>query len=228
MLSALALAFNEVLDPRLRHLLLLSLIGAAGVLFGLAIGLGWLLEHVATFDWWLINRTIELLGGLAILVLTWLLFPAAVTLVLGFFLEGAIRAVEARRYPGLPPPRQQGLGEMVRAGLRLALLGIAINLLALPFYIWLPGLNLVVFYGLNGWLLGREYFEMVALRRLDEQELRAAWRAHWKLLVASGVIIAGLLTVPVVNLAAPLIAAIFMLHLFERLRQRDGSALQFL
>jgi CysZ protein len=106
---------------------------------------------------------------------------------------------------------------------RLALLGIAINLLALPLYLLLPGLNIVLFYGLNGWLLGREYFEMVALRRLDERELRAAWRAHWPRLLVGGVVIAVLLTVPLVNLAAPLIAAIFMLHLFENLPQRVGE-----
>src|SRR5262249_16966496 len=133
--------------------------------------------------------------------------------------------VEQRRYPWLPPPRRQGWGEMVRAALRVAVLGVAINLLALPLYLFLPGLNLVVFYGLNGWLLGREYFELVGLRRLDERQLRQVRRAHSLQLLGCGVVIAFMLTVPVVNLAAPLIAAIFMLHLFEGLRQRGPVAL---
>ncbi|HEX3500575.1 MAG TPA: EI24 domain-containing protein, partial [Stellaceae bacterium] len=100
------------------------------------------------------------------------------------------------------------------------LLGIALNLLALPAYLLLPGLNLVLFYALNGWLLGREYFELVALRRLDAGEVRLLWRAHRLRLVAGGAAIAFLLTLPLVNLAAPLIAALFMLHLVERLRYR--------
>ena len=33
--------------------------------------------------------------------------------------------------------------------------------------IWLPPINLFIFYGLNGYLLSREYFELVALRHLD-------------------------------------------------------------
>jgi CysZ protein len=219
-IAALSLALSDVFDPRLRRVLVLSLLGALCVLVGLASGLGYLLHHAAMFDSWLLDRAVELLGDLAILILSWLLFPAVATVVLGFFLEGAIATVEARRYPGLPPPRRQGIGEMVRGGLRLALLSIAVNLLALPLYLLLPGLNLVVFYGLNGWFLGREYFELIALRRVDDRQLRILWRAHRPRLVAAGAVIAGLLTLPLVNLAAPLIAALFMLHLFERLRQR--------
>ena len=130
------------------------------------------------------------------------------------------------RRGAIPACRRRGgrsFGDILRGGVRLALLGIAVNLLALPLYFLLPGLNLVVFYGLNGWLLGREYFELVALRRLDERQLRAVWRAHWPLPLAGGVVIAMLLTVPVVNFAAPLVAAIFMLHLFERMQQRASE-----
>ena len=38
-------------------------------------------------------------------------------------------------------------------------------------------------------------------------------------LVVAGALIAFLLTVPLLNLAAPLIAALFMLHLVEGIRQ---------
>jgi CysZ protein len=223
MLSAFTLALSDIVYPPLRRVLVLGLVGAVAVLIALSVGLGFGIDRLASFDLWWVNRLIDLLGGLAVIVLAWLLFPAVVTLVLGFFLDGAIASVEARRYPGLPPPRRQSFGEILRSGVRLALLGIAVNLLALPLYLLLPGLNIVLFYALNGWLLGREYFELVALRRLDERELRAAWRAHWPRLLAGGVLIAVLLTVPVVNLAAPLIAAIFMLHLFENLPQRLGE-----
>jgi uncharacterized protein involved in cysteine biosynthesis len=76
-----------------------------------------------------------------------------------------------------------------------------------------------VFYGLNGYLLGREYFETVALRRLDPKrasELRR--REKWRVFLA-GVIITLLLTVPFLNLIAPVIATAFMLHLFESVRR---------
>jgi hypothetical protein len=44
-----------------------------------------------------------------------------------------------------------------------------------------PPLYLLVFYGVNGYLLGREYFGLVAYRRLEERaadELRRASRGH--------------------------------------------------
>ncbi len=225
MIPAFLMALEELGDPRLRRILVLSMMLAVAVLAALAGLLAFLLHHNDFFAIWYLDRAVELLGGLAIAALTWLLFPAVVTLVLGFFLDGAIAVVEARRYPFLPPARRQSLLDGLRGALRLALLGIALNLLALPAYLLLPGLNLVLFYALNGWLLGREYFELVALRRLDARAVRAAWRAHRLRLVAGGAAIAFLLTLPLVNLAAPLLGALFMLHLVERLRQSGADVL---
>ena len=64
-----------------------------------------ILYHTAFFDWRLLNWLIELLGGLAVLALTWLLFPAAVTLIMSFYLERVAAAVEAVDYPERGPPR---------------------------------------------------------------------------------------------------------------------------
>jgi CysZ protein len=223
MITALLMAFSDIFDPRLRRVLVLSLLLAAAVLAALAAGLAFLLHHTSLFDIWYLDRAIELLGGLAIVVLAWLLYPAVATLVLGFFLDGAIAVVEARRYPGLPPPNRQSTLGALGSGLRLALLGIVLNLLALPAYLLLPGVNLLLFYAINGWLLGREYFELVALRRLDGRQVRLLWRAHRLRLVVAGALIAFLLTVPLLNLAAPLIAALFMLHLVEGIRQQGRN-----
>jgi CysZ protein len=225
MIPALLSALREIFDPRLRRILALSILVSLAVMAALVGGLGYLLHRTALFDLWYLNGAVELLGGLAILVLAWLLFPAIATLVLGFFLDDAIALVEARRYPDLKPPNRQTLVAALGGGLRLAVLGIALNLLALPLYLLLPGINLVLFYLLNGWLLGREYFELVALRRLDARQTRLLWRAQRARLVAAGAAIAFLLTLPLVNLAAPLVAALFMLHLVERLRDpRDVLA----
>jgi CysZ protein len=218
MIAALGLAVAEIFEPRLRRALLLGLLIAAAVLAALVFALATLLHHAAFAETWFLGRAVELLGDAALLVLAWLLFPVVVTTVVSFFLEGALVAVEARRYPLNPPPRRVSLARQARSGLRLALLGIAVNLVALPLYLLLPGIGLVLFYGLNGWLMGREYFEIVALRRFDERQLARLWRAHRPRLIIAGIVIAVLLTLPFVNLAAPLIAALFMLHLFERLR----------
>ncbi|MBO0739777.1 MAG: EI24 domain-containing protein, partial [Alphaproteobacteria bacterium] len=132
-----------------------------------------LLYNTALFEWRPINWLVDLLGGLAVMALSWLLFPAVVTLIMGFYLEQVAAAVEAFDYPGLGPPRYQPLREVVAVTLRLSLLALLLNLLALPVYLLVPGINLFLFLALNGYLFGRGYFEVVALRRLDAGEARA-------------------------------------------------------
>jgi uncharacterized protein involved in cysteine biosynthesis len=111
------------------------------------------------------------------------------------------------------------------SGLRLLGLTIALNLLALPIYLLIPAINLFLFYLLNGYLLGREYFDLIALRRLDGVAARALWRERRGRWLLAGTAIAALLSLPVVNLAAPLIAAALMLHLVtEAAGIAEGSA----
>jgi uncharacterized protein involved in cysteine biosynthesis len=103
------------------------------------------------------------------------------------------------------------------------MVALALNLLVLPLYL-LPGANAILYLGLNGYLLGREYFEQVAQRRLDWRAVAQLRRSARARLWGAGVCIAALLTVPVLNLIAPVIATCFMVHLFEGLRQRAGAA----
>jgi uncharacterized protein involved in cysteine biosynthesis len=107
---------------------------------------------------------------------------------------------------------------------RLMVVTVVLNLLALPLYVFVPGVNFFVFLGLNGYLLGRQYFEVVALRRLDMAATRTARRRFGGRVFAGGVVIAGLFAVPFVNLLAPVIAIAFMVHLCARLAQRDPEA----
>ena len=99
--------------------------------------------------------------------MSWLLFPAVVTLVMGFYLPRIAAEVEALDYPQSPAPRSMPAMESLAITLRLMILTIVLNVLALPLYVLVPGINFFVFLGLNGYLLGREYFEVVALSRLD-------------------------------------------------------------
>jgi len=100
--------------------------------------------------------------------------------------------------------------------LAFATVAVGLNLLLLPFYLlllWFPPAYAVLFYGVNGYLLGREYFEQVAMRRLDPEAARRLRRAHQGRIVLAGVAIAFLLTVPILNLIAPVLATAFMVHL---------------
>jgi CysZ protein len=181
------------------------------------LGIAATLYHTALFEWRLLNWLVNLLGGLAALALTWLLFPAAVTLIMSFYLEPVAAAVEAVDYPGRGPPRRQSVAEIASITLRLTILTLALNLLALPVYLLVPGINFFLFLALNGYLFGRGYFEVVALRRLDMGAARRVRSRFAGRIFLGGVVIAGLFALPLVNLVAPVIATAFMLHIFEAL-----------
>jgi CysZ protein len=215
---ALSMAVADALAPAERRLLLFTVAGTVLLLLALWLGASLLLAalHVTGLRW--LDIVIEVLGSAAALFVAWLILPAMTILVLGFFLDRIIQSIERRHYPSLPPPRQIGIGPSLASALRLALLGLALNLLALPLYFFLPVANVVVYLGINGYLVGREYFEAVASRRLERPRVRALWhRYRWRLSIA-GAIVAFLLSIPVVNLAAPIIGVAFLVHLFQGLR----------
>lgn len=211
MIAAFARAVAQLGDPAFRRPLALGLAGSVLVFAGLWTGMALLLTRTRLFENPWLDTTLDAFGGLATLILTFLLYPAIVAAIMGLFLDGAIAAVEARHYPGHPAPRAVGMGEQLGLAARLILKAVVLNLIALPIYL-VPGLNLVVFYTLNGYLLGREYFEMVAQRRLDPTALRGLWRDRRAAILITGAGVAFISTIPLVNLVAPLVAAAAMTH----------------
>ena len=224
MIRALLLALRQLADPAVQRLLLrcvllalatfVGLIGAvATLLFGLDLtGLSWLDPVLATA------------GSAVVLVLAWLLFPVSVGLILGLFAEEVVQLVERRHYPGLPKAPGMSLAAQAYTGVRFLLVALPLNLIALPLYL-VPGANLPVYLALNGYLLGREYFELVAGQRLPLREVSRLRREQRGRLWLAGVVIALMLLVPIFNLVAPVVAIAFMVHLVTPLVARAaGSA----
>ena len=221
MFVALCHAVSALSMAPLRRVVVLSLAFAVLTFAMLWLGIAGFLHDTTIFGWRPLNWLFDLLGGLAVLALTWLLFPAVVTLIMSFFLERVAAAVEARDYPGRGPPRRQPVGEILGVMLRLTGLTIVLNVLALPIYLLIPGINLFLFLVVNGYLLGRGYFEVVSLRRLDAAGTRAVRNRFGLRVFLGGVVIAGMFALPFVNLVAPVIATAFMLHVFEALPRTE-------
>lgn len=218
MIGALARAVGQLSDPRLQRVIGKTLIGAI-IIFVLTVAAAWLLlANTTLFSWGWLEDALDLLGGAAALVLGFVLFPAVVAIVLSLFLDEAVDAVEDRHYPGLPPARPQPLTEILWTALAFAAVAVVLNLLVLPLY-FIPGVNLFVFYGLNGYLLGREYYEMVAFRRLDPRAARSLRRERRLRVFAGGVIVTILLSIPIVGLFMPVVAVAFMVHVFHGMRR---------
>ncbi|MEE8204371.1 MAG: EI24 domain-containing protein [Alphaproteobacteria bacterium] len=177
----------------------------------------WLREPLA----WFAGVVVAVIGGFLFIAALWLLFAALVQFVGSFYLERVIAAVEARHYPRLPAPTPPAPGDALAAALRFFGALVAFNALALPVYL-VPTVGLVAFYLVNGYLLGREYFEMVAQRRIDADAMRSLRKAHRGRLLGFGLIITILISLPLVNLAAPIIAAAAMVHVYAGMSEGEA------
>tara|TARA_B100000315_G_C14523499_1_gene562679 strand:+ start:657 stop:1370 length:714 start_codon:yes stop_codon:yes gene_type:complete len=231
MISAFSLAFGQLSDKSLRQVVWIGLLGSLAIFVLLWISIAFVLfeTEIFTTGWlfgifdWIVEWLTDIFGGVLIIIATWFLFPATATLIASFFLERAAQAVESKHYPDLAETRGQNLSEILKITLKFTGLSVVLNLLALPLYIvffFLGPLNLFVFYALNGYLLGREYFELIAHRRMEPLQavyVRGAFRGKMFL---AGVIITFLMTIPVVNLIAPVIATAAMVHLVQGWRNR--------
>lgn len=223
MWRAFQLALSDAFAPAGRKALLLSFGGTLVLLVSLWIGASALLAlvQVSHFHW--LDTVIDVVGSLATLALAWVLFPTMSMLVLGVFLDRFIAVSERMHYPGLPAARRVGMVEVLRSALWLAVISMVLNLALLPLY-FLPIVNLPIYYGLNGYLVGRAYFEPIALRRMDLRTARHLWNRHSGYLWIAGVFIAVLLSLPLINFVAPLIGVALLFHLFQSLCQ-DAPAL---
>ncbi len=216
--SALIKTLKLFDEKRFWYIIKRIFLATTALFIGLALLVWLVLAQVTLFDIRWVEIVVDVLGGLSVLVLTWLLFPAVSSIVASFFLEQIVEVVETRDYPGLPTPLSLSLSQNLLVALQFTGITLFLNLLILPLYL-VPGLNLFLFYGVNGYLLSREYFELVALRRLTPRAAKTLRKAHQARLFLAGVLITFLLTIPLVNLIAPLLATAFMVHIFEGLRR---------
>lgn len=215
-------AFKQIPDPAFRRVMGRALLWGLGMFSVLLIFTWWLIVSTRMFgiDW--LEWIADAIGWVAAPAVAFLLFPGAMLVVISFMLEDIAGAVEARHYPDLPAPRNQPVREAVLTSIRFAVVTITLNLVCLPLY-FIPMVNVFVFGAVNGYLLGREYFELVAMRRLDAEATRALWRRYRGRLFGAGVVITFLLSIPVVNWFMPVVAAAFMLHIFEGLRRKQSA-----
>jgi CysZ protein len=219
-LPAFTLALQQLSDPPFRRLILLGLALSLLLLAALAALIALILTYAVPPDWgW-----VAYLGGAGALVLAWFLFPAVSALAAGLLAEPIARAVERRHYPDVTP-RSSGTLEGIGQTIRLVLLGVLLNALALPFYViglFVFGISIAVFVALNGYLIGREYFETAAIRHFPAAEARRRRRRRRAELWLAGAGMAILLTIPLVNLLVPYIGLAAMIHLVERERNRQS------
>jgi uncharacterized protein involved in cysteine biosynthesis len=224
LLRAFSRTLGQIADPAFRSVLVKSILFTLILFAGLTVLFYWAVPEVKVFesDWlqWL-NSALEVGGGLAFFALLVLTFSATATLITGIFLDEIAEAVEKRHYAGDPPGRPADFSKTFAVSMRFVGITILLNILALPFYLialFFPPLFVFIFYGLNGYLLSREYFELVSLRHQDAIAARQLRKTNRIRVFLAGVMIAFFITVPIVNLVVPILATAFMLHIFKSLQ----------
>ncbi|MBZ0124157.1 MAG: EI24 domain-containing protein, partial [Roseovarius sp.] len=145
-----------------------------------------------------------------------LMVPVA-SAITSMFLDEVAQAVEDRHYSRLGPARRTPMGEAVRDTVNFLGIIVAANLVAILLYVAFAPLAPFIFYGMNGYLLGMEYFTLVAIRRVGRAEARKARRRHLVTIWAAGVLMALPLSLPLVNLVIPILGAATFTHIYHRL-----------
>lgn len=219
-----AKSVGQMTDPRFIRVMLLGVALSVALLTGVYAAFLWVIE---TF----VPGSVEIpfigpIGGLDTL-LSWgsvffmiglsifLMIPVASAFT-GFFLEDVAQAVEDRHYPDMPPvPRARLMDTLVETANFLGILIVA-NVLAVLFYAFAGPFSPMLFWGLNGFLLGREYFTMVAARRMGLPSAKALRSAHWGKVWFAGVLMAAPLSIPLLNLIIPVLGVATFTHLFYR------------
>lgn len=213
MIEAARLAIKQMPEPAFRSvltralLLTIALFGGVGV----AAWLAWPTEGFTSWEW--LNSTLDWVAGAAVTIaFSFLLFPVA-SLFAGIFLDDIADAVEERHYPNERATREQPISEAIITAIKFTGVLIALNILFLPIYIFFP----IVLYILNGYLIGREYFEMVAVRYMLPDDAASLRQANRIKVFLAGLLVSLPLSIPLINLLVPLFGTAFMVHIYKQI-----------
>jgi uncharacterized protein involved in cysteine biosynthesis len=231
MLDAAVKALSQILSPPMRSILWRSIGMALVLIVVVAIGLQRLLSWLATSgEVWaeallgpsfqttlnVLAWIVSIAASLGIVFGAVMLMPAITSLVASFFVDDVADHVEREHYPAERPGVALPLPLAVTEGLKTASLTILVYLIVLPFVLF-AGAGFILFFVAMAWLLGREYFELAAMRFRSPQEAKAMRKDNAATVFTAGLFIAAFVSIPIVNLATPLFGMAFMVHMHKRL-----------
>jgi CysZ protein len=209
-------AFAQIFTPPFRATLLKSLGLTIGLLVVIWLGLDRLAAYFIRVETSWLATILSVIVGLGLVVGLAFLIAPVTSLVAGFFLDDMAAIVERTIDPAGPAGKPIPAGPAAIFALRFAGLSIVVNLVALAL-LFAPVVNIVAFLGANGYLLGREYFEFAAMRFRAPAEARAMRSRFEFRIFLAGLIIAGFVAIPILNLCTPLFATALMARVHKRL-----------
>ncbi|WP_347819596.1 EI24 domain-containing protein [Planktomarina temperata] len=213
-------------DPKFRRVLwrgmglTIALLIAACLLvnFGInqLLSSAWAANLIGDQSW--LGALINIGGVLFTIALSiWLMVPVT-SAIIALFLDEVAQAVEARHYPHLPKQTATKLQDQILVGIRFLGILLLANIGALILSMIVPLLAPFVFWATNGYLMGREYFQMAAMRRMPRAQAQELYQRHQGSIWTAGILMAIPMSIPLVGLFIPILGAATFTHQFERLR----------
>jgi CysZ protein len=216
MLSAALRAFGDLISPEFRSVLFKA-VGLALALFIIVLVAVETAIFLLTLLPWPWAETMLAIGtGLALLVAFFFLMAPVTAIFAGLYLDEIALRVELRHYPDDRPGVPLTMPRSIIIATQFALVVLAVNLAVLPLVF--TGIGALALIAANAYLIGREYFQMVAMRHMPAVEARQLRKEHTPRIFLASILPALLAVVPIVNLAVPLFATSYFVHLFKQVR----------
>ena len=225
MLDDFFMAVGQLGDKRFRSVLLKGIGLTIALLAGLTIALVWLvglflpetmtLPLIGEVTWF--DNVLGWATVAAMIVLSVVLMVPVAAAFTGIFLDDVASAVEDKHYPGLSEVDPLPLLDTLRDAMSLILVTIGIDLVALILLFFVGPLAPMLFWAVNGYLLGREYFQMAAMRREGLEGAVRMRKRHMAQIWLAGTLMAVPLSIPLVNLLMPVLGAATFTHMYHRL-----------
>lgn len=170
------------------------------------------------------NAVSATLGSLVGVGMAWFLFPLLFPVLISFFDERIAEIIEKNEYPHVLPAHPPFWPTFMQ-DVRFTAKALFFNILCLPFY-FIPFFGQALYYGLNGYMLGMQFFRMAAGRRLPYEACVPLMKAARKDIFLIGLAVSVAATIPLLNFAAPVWGVAAMLHVFYHLQPNTTNAEQ--
>ena len=237
MLEAAIKALTDMIQPPLRAVLVKSVLLALAVIAVIGIALQRVLSSLAESGatwaeqtsgfaphaaWTAIAWFLSIMATLGIVTGALFLMPAVTNCVGSFFVDDVADAVEREHYPAEPAGRALPILTAVIEGAKFALLSLVVYFVALPFVLF-AGFGVLILFVANAYLLGRNFFELAAMRFYPAAEAKALRKRNALYVFVAGMVIAVFVSIPIVNLATPVFAMAFMVHIHKRVAGKSAD-----
>lgn len=223
-------AVAQIEDPRFRRVLflgigltlalLVAVYAAFLLLLNLLIGDEAMIPMLGEVTW--LDDLLSWGSLLIMLILSIFLMVPVASAITSIFLEDVAQAVEDKHYPHLPPVPRFGIWMAIKDSINFLGVIIAANTVALVVYILFAPMAPLIFWALNGFLLGREYFQLAAMRRVGLEKAKELRKKHIGTIWLAGTLMAIPLSIPLVNLLIPILGAATFTHIYHTVANRAG------